>query len=70
MFFFFLCLHVEIGEDHENSYGTFIFLNQVGDLIGVYPDLMDAFRVFLVQCEKNGNHGNLFFRFLHSPVEG
>ncbi|CAA7014399.1 unnamed protein product [Microthlaspi erraticum] len=25
----------------------------VGDLIGVYPDLMDAFRVFLVQCEKN-----------------
>ncbi|CAH2066493.1 unnamed protein product, partial [Thlaspi arvense] len=25
----------------------------VGDLIGVYPDLMEAFRVFLVQCEKN-----------------
>ncbi|ESQ28214.1 hypothetical protein EUTSA_v10018014mg [Eutrema salsugineum] len=25
----------------------------VGDLIGGYPDLMDAFRVFLVQCEKN-----------------
>ncbi|KAJ4874710.1 Paired amphipathic helix protein Sin3-like 4 [Raphanus sativus] len=25
----------------------------VGDLIGVYPDLIEAFRVFLVQCEKN-----------------
>ncbi|XP_010532951.1 PREDICTED: paired amphipathic helix protein Sin3-like 3 isoform X2 [Tarenaya hassleriana] len=25
----------------------------VGDLIGAYPDLMDAFREFLVLCEKN-----------------
>ncbi|CAH8257671.1 unnamed protein product [Arabidopsis lyrata] len=25
----------------------------VSDLIGVYPDLMDAFRVFLAQCDKN-----------------
>ncbi|CAH8297642.1 unnamed protein product [Eruca vesicaria subsp. sativa] len=25
----------------------------VGNLLGVYPDLMEAFRVFLVQCEKN-----------------
>ncbi|KAJ0256288.1 Histone deacetylase interacting domain-containing protein [Hirschfeldia incana] len=25
----------------------------VGNLIGGYPDLMEAFRVFLVQCEKN-----------------
>ncbi|VVA94715.1 unnamed protein product [Arabis nemorensis] len=25
----------------------------VGDLIGVYPNLMDSFRDFLVQCEKN-----------------
>ncbi|KAL1187808.1 Paired amphipathic helix protein Sin3-like 4 [Cardamine amara subsp. amara] len=25
----------------------------VADLIGVYPDLMDAFRVFLAQCDKN-----------------
>ncbi|EOA33276.1 hypothetical protein CARUB_v10019668mg [Capsella rubella] len=25
----------------------------VSNLIGVYPDLMDAFRVFLAQCDKN-----------------
>ncbi|CAD5316797.1 unnamed protein product [Arabidopsis thaliana] len=25
----------------------------VSDLIGVYPDLMDAFKVFLAQCDKN-----------------
>ncbi|KAL1218966.1 Paired amphipathic helix protein Sin3-like 3 [Cardamine amara subsp. amara] len=25
----------------------------VGDLIGVYPDLMDSFMEFLVQCQKN-----------------
>ncbi|KAG2322315.1 hypothetical protein Bca4012_056906 [Brassica carinata] len=25
----------------------------VGNLLGVYPELMEAFRVFLVQCEKN-----------------
>ena len=48
----------------EEDYGTYLsltrghiysFMYQVGDLIGVYPDLIEAFRVFLVQCEKNGN---------------
>jgi hypothetical protein len=36
-------------------------LYQVGNLIGVYPDLMDSFIEFLVQCEKNGNEANLCF---------
>lgn len=34
-------------------------LYQVGNLIGVYPDLMDSFIEFLVQCEKTGNAAKL-----------
>lgn len=30
-------------------------LNQVGDLLGKYPDLMEGFNEFLARCEKNGN---------------
>lgn len=41
---------------HEHS-----GLRQVGDLIGVYPNLMDSFRDFLLQCEKNGNQSSSYF---------
>lgn len=33
-----------------------VFMYQVGDLLGRYPDLMEGFNGFLARCEKNGSH--------------